>query len=136
MARQMTAQDPKLHRRVAVIIDAENMPVERIGAALQSARAKGDTVARIAVADWKKPARKNWDGAATEHGLKLVHSFPKNSGQSRSDHVIFVEALDSVHWLGANVVYIVSEDTDFDILIGMLRARNVETHRVTKDQIG
>lgn len=131
----MTAHDPKLQRRIAVIVDAENMPAERVRHALQSAAAKGQIVDRTAVADWRKPARKNWDATATDLGLKLVHSFPKNSGDSRSDLAIFAEALDAVHWLAANVIYLVSEDSDFDILIRMLRARDVEVHRVTKDKI-
>lgn len=111
----MTAHDPKLRRRITVIVDAENVPFPTAQQFLEGFDARA-----IAVADWATPSLAPYASAPASLGLRLVHCFGKPAGnarKSRSDFAICGEAVAILETNFAEEVVILSSDQDFDAFI-------------------
>jgi NYN domain len=124
----MGVHDPSLHRRVAVIIDAENVPFVEATQFLEDFKASRYSHA-IAVADWSNACVAAYQAAPAALGLRLVHCFPKLNGKSRSDFAICGEAIRMIDTNTTDEVVIVSRDRDFDIFIASSGAQRAISRR-------
>ena len=113
----MTVHDPKLGKRVAVIIDAENVSC---AAARQYLATASRTAARLAIADWSQANLAPYAELEPALGVRLIHCFRKPSGskrKSRSDYAICGEAIRELATGAADEVIILSDDLDFDAFV-------------------
>lgn len=108
--------------RVAVLIDADNVPASILDEAMKDARTRGCVVAACAYSHWTDQNRMGWGPGFRKHGVKEVEQAP---GPNATDIALAIDAVDLVHERILDVVCVVSSDRDFAPLAARLRRSRV-----------
>lgn len=110
-------------RKIALLIDAENISPHRIGQII--APAKNNlcglvTVKRI-YADWTKPNLSTWKAVLKKHAFLPIQQYSFTSGKNSTDFALVIDAMDLLYQNDIDVFYIVSSDSDFTRLAMRIR---------------
>lgn len=110
-------------RKIALLIDAENISHQFIGQVMASVRKTMDgliTVKRI-YADWTKPNLSAWKAVLRKYALMPIQQYSFSSGKNSSDFALVIDAMDLLYQSDIDVFYIVSSDSDFTRLVMRIR---------------
>lgn len=110
-------------RKIALLIDAENISHQFIGQVMASVRETMDgliTVKRI-YADWTKPNLSAWKTVLRKYALLPIQQYSFSSGKNSSDFALVIDAMDLLYQSDIDVFYIVSSDSDFTRLVMRIR---------------
>ena len=110
-------------RKIALLIDAENISHQFIGQVMASVRETMDgliTVKRI-YADWTKPNLSAWKAVLQKYALLPIQQYSFSSGKNSSDFALVIDAMDLLYQSDIDVFYIVSSDSDFTRLVMRIR---------------
>lgn len=110
-------------RKIALLIDAENISHQFIGQVMASVRETMDgliTVKRI-YADWTKPNLSAWKAVLRKYALLPIQQYSFSSGKNSSDFALVIDAMDLLYQSDIDVFYIVSSDSDFTRLVMRIR---------------
>lgn len=110
-------------RKIALLIDAENISHQFIGQVMASVREAMDgliTVKRI-YADWTKPNLSAWKAVLQKYALMPIQQYSFSSGKNSSDFALVIDAMDLLYQSDIDVFYIVSSDSDFTRLVMRIR---------------
>ena len=110
-------------RKIALLIDAENISHQFIGQVMASVRETMDgliTVKRI-YADWTKPNLSAWRAVLRKYALMPIQQYSFSSGKSSYDFALVIDAMDLLYQSDIDVFYIVSNDSDFTRLVMRIR---------------
>lgn len=110
-------------RKIALLIDAENISHQFIGQVMASVRETMDgliTVKRI-YADWTKPNLSAWKAVLRKYALMPIQQYSFSSGKNSSDFALVIDAMDLLYQSDIDVFYIVSSDSDFTRLVMRIR---------------
>ena len=110
-------------RKIALLIDAENISHQFIGKVMASVRETMDgliTVKRI-YADWTKPNLSAWRAVLRKYALMPIQQYSFSSGKSSSNFALVIDAMDLLYQSDIDVFYIVSSDSDFTRLVMRIR---------------
>ena len=110
-------------RKIALLIDAENISHQFIGQVMASVRETMDgliTVKRI-YADWTKPNLSAWKAVLRKYALLPIQQYSFSSGKNSSDFALVIDAMDLLYQCDIDVFYIVSSDSDFTRLVMRIR---------------
>ena len=110
-------------RKIALLIDAENISHQFIGQVMASVREAMDgliTVKRI-YADWTKPNLSAWKAVLQKYALLPIQQYSFSSGKNSSDFALVIDAMDLLYQSDIDVFYIVSSDSDFTRLVMRIR---------------
>ncbi|MFT2212776.1 NYN domain-containing protein [Rhizobium giardinii] len=110
-----------IHHRVAVLIDAENVPGDMAEPVLREARAYGATVARRAYGDFAQGRGTGWLVAAAAHAVDTIQVSSPNKAKNFSDMRMTIDAVELMFANRADVFCLVSSDGDFTPLAIHLR---------------
>jgi hypothetical protein len=110
-----------IHHRVAVLIDAENVPGDMAEPVLREARAYGATVARRAYGDFAQGRGTGWLVAAAAHAVDTIQVSRPNKAKNFSDMRMTIDAVELMFANRADVFCLVSSDGDFTPLAIHLR---------------
>ena len=106
-----------LEKRVAVLIDAENIASRHIDEILDKASLEGRaTVKRIYgdfTSDSKSSQARGWNKIVAEHALSQVQQIQNTSGKNSSDSALIIDAMDLLYSDTIDVMCIVTNDSDF-----------------------
>jgi uncharacterized LabA/DUF88 family protein len=111
------AKDPKL----AVLIDADNVPYANIKGMLEEMAKYGTPTFKRIYADWTKPNVSGWKNVLLEHGITPIHQFSYTSGKNATDSSMIIDAMDILYSGQVDGFCIVSSDSDFTRLATRLR---------------
>jgi len=104
-------------KRVAVLIDAENIASRHIDEILDKASLEGRaTVKRIYgdfTSDSKSSQARGWNKIVAEHALSQVQQIQNSSGKNSSDSALIIDAMDLLYSDTIDVMCIVTNDSDF-----------------------
>ncbi len=107
--------------RLAVLIDADNVPYSNInGMLLEIAKYGTPTFKRI-YADWTKPTVSGWKTLLLEHAITPVQQYSYTTGKNSSDSALIIDAMDILYSGRVDGFCIVSSDSDFTRLATRLR---------------
>lgn len=107
--------------RIAVLIDAENIPCHYINVIFKEiARYGVPTVKRI-YADWTNPCVSGWKNCLLENAVIPVQQYSYTQGKSSSDSAMIIDAMDILYGNNVDAFCIVSSDSDFTRLATRLR---------------
>ncbi|MDR1797191.1 MAG: NYN domain-containing protein [Clostridiales Family XIII bacterium] len=104
-------------KKVAVLIDAENIAAKNIDEILDKASLEGRaTVKRIYgdfSAESKSGQARGWNKIVSEHALSQVQQIQNSSGKNSSDSALIIDAMDLLYSNTIDVVCLVTNDSDF-----------------------
>jgi uncharacterized LabA/DUF88 family protein len=107
--------------RLAVLIDADNVPYANINGMLQEIAKYGTPTFKRIYADWTKPTVSGWKSVLLEHAITPVQQYSYTTGKNSSDSALIIDAMDILYTGRVDGFCIVSSDSDFTRLATRLR---------------
>ena len=107
--------------RLALLIDADNIPARHIGAILEEVAAYGEPTVRRVYGDWSSQALGQWKEKARDLGLVMHQQSANTKGKNASDIGLVIDAMDILHAGKVDGFVLVSSDSDFTRLASRIR---------------
>ncbi len=107
--------------KLAVLIDADNIPYSNIKGMLDEIAKLGlPTIKRI-YGDWTKPTVSGWKPALLKHAITPIQQYSYTTGKNATDSAMIIDAMDILHSEKIDGFCLVSSDSDFTRLAIRLR---------------
>lgn len=107
--------------RLAVLIDADNVPSANIKAMLEEIAKYGMPTFKRIYGDWTKPHLAGWKGVLLENAITPIQQYSYTVGKNSSDSALIIDAMDILYTGRVDGFCIVSSDSDFTRLATRLR---------------
>jgi hypothetical protein len=107
--------------RLAVLIDADNIPYRLISGILEEIAKYGAPTFKRIYADWTKPHVANWKTVLLDHAITPVQQYSYTTGKNSSDSALIIDAMDILYTGRVDGFCVVSSDSDFTRLATRLR---------------
>lgn len=107
--------------RLAVLIDADNVPYSNIKAMLEEMAKYGVPTFKRIYADWTKPTVSGWKSVLLENAITPIHQYSYTTGKNATDSSMIIDAMDILYSGKVDGFCIVSSDSDFTRLAIRLR---------------
>ena len=113
------------HKKIAVLIDADNAQYSKVKAILDEISAHGHIVIKRAYGDWSSDNLKNWKKSLNELAIQPVQQFAYTTGKNSTDASMIIDAMDLLYSKRFDAFALVSSDSDFTKLAARLREDEV-----------
>lgn len=113
--------DTDVSRKLAVLIDAENISNRYAKLILDEAAGMGTVICKRIYADWSNTASSSWKKAVMDYSIQPIQQFSYASGKNSTDSALIIDAMDLLHTGKLQGFCIVSSDSDFTKLASRLR---------------
>ena len=80
--------------RLAVLIDADNVPYANIKEMLEEITKYGTPTFKRIYADWTKPTVSGWKTVLLENAITPIQQYSYSSGKNSSDSAMIIDAMD------------------------------------------
>ena len=117
---QILMDNPK-DLRLAVLIDADNVPPRLINGILEEIAKYGTPTFKRIYADWTKPHVAGWKAVLLDHAISPVQQYSYTTGKNSSDSALIIDAMDILYTGRVDGFCVVSSDSDFTRLAARLR---------------
>lgn len=108
-------------RKLAVLIDADNIPYSNIKGMLEEITKFGIPTIKRIYGDWTKRTVSGWKPALLEHAITPIQQYSYTKGKNATDSAMIIDAMDILHSQRVDGFCIVSSDSDFTRLATRLR---------------
>lgn len=115
-------------RRIALLVDADNVSQSKIGTILERLSAYGVANIRRAYGDWTSGHLKGWKEAVHAFAIRPVQQFSYSVGKNATDMALVIDAMELLHTQNLDGFCIVSSDADFTPLVMHLRSHDREVY--------
>src|SRR4029077_6132493 len=112
--------------RLAVLIDADNIPYVNIKGMLEEIAKYGTPTFKRIYADWTKPTVSGWKTVLLENAITPVHQYSYTSGKNATDSSMIIDAMDILYTGRVDGFCIVSSDSDFTRIALRLREAGIK----------
>ncbi|MEG0916064.1 MAG: NYN domain-containing protein [Myroides sp.] len=107
--------------RLAVLIDADNVPYANVKEMLEEISKNGTPTIKRIYGDWTKPTLSGWKNVLLDNAITPIQQYSYTSGKNSSDSALIIDAMDILYSEKVNGFCIVSSDSDFTRLATRLR---------------
>ena len=107
--------------RLAVLIDAENVPRNCIKSVMEEIAIYGTPTIKRIYGDWTNPMIAGWKASLLENAITPIQQYSYTSGKNSSDSAMIIDAMDILYTEKTDGFVIVSSDSDFTRLAIRLR---------------
>jgi len=113
------------HKKIAVLIDADNTQYSKLKAILDEVSAYGHIVIKRAYGDWTIENLKNWKQSLNELAIQPIQQFAYTTGKNSTDASMIIDAMDLLYSNKFDAFALVSSDSDFTKLASRLRESEI-----------
>lgn len=107
--------------KLAVLIDADNIPYANIKGMLDEIAKFGTPTIKRIYGDWTKPTVSGWKPALLNHAITPIQQYSYTTGKNATDSAMIIDAMDILHSEKVDGFCLVSSDSDFTRLAIRLR---------------
>jgi len=107
--------------RLAVLIDADNVPPTRIKAMLEEIAKYGTPTFKRIYGDWTSPSKSSWKSVLLPYAITPIQQYSYTTGKNATDAALIIDAMDILYTGKVSGFCIVSSDSDFTRLATRLR---------------
>jgi hypothetical protein len=107
--------------RLAVLIDADNIPYSNVRGMLEEIAKYGTPTFKRIYGDWTRPTISGWKSVLLENAITPVQQYSYTKGKNSTDSAMIIEAMDILYSGKVDGFCIVSSDSDFTRLATRLR---------------
>lgn len=100
-------------QKIAVLIDADNTQLTKIGAVIREISTHGRIVVKRAYGNWKKDHLKNWEDELKRLAIKAEQQFDYVSGKNATDMALVIDTVELLHRGIYDAFVIVASDSDY-----------------------
>ena len=115
-------------RRIALLIDADNVSHTKIAAMLAELSKYGTANIRRAYGDWAKPGLKGWTDKLHDFAIRPIQHFSYSTGKNATDIALVIDAMELLYTQRPDAFCIASSDGDFTPLVMQLKANGHEVY--------
>ena len=112
-------------RRVAVLIDAENIAPKYLPIVLSEANNLFSVNIKRIYGDWTTPQMGSWRNVILDNSVQPIQQYSNVSGKNSSDSALIIDAMDLLYQGRFDCFCIVSSDSDFTRLAARLRESEI-----------
>jgi hypothetical protein len=116
--------------RLAVLIDADNVPASYAEAIFQEIAALGEASVRRIYGDWSAARLGSWARRVAALGLVADQQFSNTTGKNASDIGLVIAAMDFLHSGLFDGFVLVSSDSDFTRLASRIREQGLDVYGI------
>jgi uncharacterized LabA/DUF88 family protein len=120
----------KSELRLAVLIDAENIPYSSIKSIVEEIAKYGTPTIKRIYADWTSPNMAGWKSVLLEHAITPIQQYSYTYGKNSSDSAMIIDAMDILYSGKVEGFCIVSSDSDFTRLVTRLREAGMKVYGI------
>lgn len=124
--------DPSLSltsdRRIALLIDADNVSHTKIAAILAELSKYGTANIRRAYGDWASAGLKGWRDKLHAFAIRPIQQFSYSAGKNATDIALVIDAMELLYMQKPHAFCIASSDADFTPLVMQLKANGHEVY--------
>lgn len=113
--------ETKIDLKLAVLIDADNVPYANVKEMFEEIAKYGVPTFKRIYADWTKPTVSGWKNVLLENAITPIQQYSYSSGKNSSDSALIIDAMDILYTGKVDGFCIVSSDSDFTRLATRLR---------------
>lgn len=113
------------HKKIAVLIDADNAQYSKVKAILDEISSHGHIVIKRAYGDWSSEYLKNWKQSLNELAIQPIQQFAYTTGKNSTDASMIIDAMDLLYSNKFDAFALVSSDSDFTKLASRLRESEI-----------
>ena len=110
-------------RRIALLIDADNLSHAKIGGVLAELARYGTANIRRAYGDWASAGLKGWRDKLHAFAIKPIQQFSYSTGKNATDIAMVIDAMELLHTQQLDAFCLASSDADFTPLVMQLKTR-------------
>ena len=107
--------------RLAVLIDADNIPYSNVKGMLEEIAKYGTPTFKRIYGDWTKPTVSGWKSTLLENAITPVQQYSYTQGKNATDSAMIIDAMDILYSGKVDGFCLVSSDSDFTRLATRLR---------------
>ena len=100
-------------QKIAVVIDADNTQLPKIGDVLREVSTHGRIVVKRAYGNWKKESLKKWESEIKRLAIKAEQQFDHVTGKNATDMALVIDTIELLHSNTYDAFAIVSSDSDY-----------------------
>lgn len=113
------------HKKICVLIDADNAQYSKVKSILEEISAHGHIVIKRAYGDWSSEYLKNWKQSLNELAIQPIQQFAYTTGKNSTDASMIIDAMDLLYSQKFDAFALVSSDSDFTKLASRLRESEI-----------
>lgn len=113
------------HKKIAVLIDADNARLSKMKLILEEVSAHGHIVVKRAYGDWSSDCLKNWKICLNELAIQPIQQFSYTTGKNATDASMIIDTMDLLYSNKFDAFALVSSDSDFTKLASRLRESEI-----------
>jgi len=122
--------DTQKDLRLAVLIDADNVPYSNIKGVMEEITKYGTPTFKRIYGDWTKPTVSGWKNVLLENAITPIQQYSYTSGKNSSDSALIIDAMDILYSGRADGFCIISSDSDFTRLATRLREAGMKVYGI------
>lgn len=115
-------------RRIALLIDADNVSHSKIAAILAELSKYGAANIRRAYGDWTTAGLKRWKDKLHEFAIRPIQQFSYSTGKNATDIAMVIDAMELLYTQKPDAFCLASSDADFTPLVMQLKANGHEVY--------
>ncbi|MDP5131154.1 MAG: NYN domain-containing protein [Paraglaciecola sp.] len=103
--------------KIAVFIDADNAPAQKMDKVLAELARYGVVNIRKAYGNWKSPKIKPWEDILHDFAIQPIQQFDLTKGKNATDMALVIDVMDVLYTKNVDIICLVSSDCDFTPLV-------------------
>lgn len=115
-------------RRIALLIDADNVSHGKIAAMLAELSKYGTANIRRAYGDWGSANLKGWKDKLHDFAIRPIQQFSYTSGKNATDIALVIDAMELLYTQKPDAFCLASSDADFTPLVMQLKANGHDVY--------
>ena len=123
-----TTLHPTPDRRIALLIDADNISHSKIAAVLGELSKYGTANIRRAYGDWASAGLKGWREKLHALAIRPIQQFSYSAGKNATDIAPVIDAMELLYTQKPDAFCIASSDADFTLLVMQLKANGHDVY--------
>lgn len=120
-ARNILIMSRNKELKLAVLIDADNIPYANIKGMLDEIAKHGIPTIKRIYGDWTRQGISGWKKPLLEHAITPIQQYGYTTGKNATDSAMIIDAMDILHSQKVDGFCLVSSDSDFTRLAIRLR---------------
>ncbi|MEQ8245004.1 NYN domain-containing protein [Fulvivirga sp.] len=113
--------EDKKDLKLAVVIDADNVPYANVKGMMEEIAKYGIPTFKRIYGDWTKPNLAGWKNVLLENAITPIQQYGYTQGKNSTDAALIIDAMDILYTGKVDGFCIVSSDSDFTRLAVRLR---------------
>ena len=119
---------PPPNRRIALLIDSDNVSHAKIAAILAELSKYGTANIRRAYGDWASAGLKGWKDKLHAFAIRPIQQFSYSAGKNATDIALVIDAMELLYTQKLDAFCIASSDADFTPLVMQLKANGHDVY--------